>query len=307
LKLRSAAMHPPSNKNLRHESDTIRVTRAFTLIELLVVIAIIGILAAILLPVLTAAKIRALQSECTNNKKQLITAWLIYAGDNQERLAINSDPHVFNTGFYPQGSTSPTWVSGILDWSLNSVNTNTSDLVNDQYSLLGDYLGNNPALFTCPADHYASPLQQLLGWHQRSRTVAMNGAIGDGYKYGNPGSPFGWTPWYVAKKTTDFHVPGPSDCWVIMDEHPDSIDDAVFYTPNVQSVGAVTMFPELPSNQLALGCGIAYADGHAEQHFWKGPILGQHINVSFTLVQRVPLQSTTDPDLNFLAAHTPLY
>ena len=299
-------MHPPQNKNLRHDPNTSRVTRAFTLIELLVVIAIIAILAAILLPVLNAARIRALQSECINNKKQLVTAWLIYAGDNQERLAINSDPHVFSTSFYPQGSTSPTWVSSNIDWSLSGVNTNTSCMVNDQCSLLGDYLGNNPALFTCPEDHYVSPVQQLLGWTHRSRSVAMNGAIGDGYKYGNPGTPFGWTPWYVAKKTTDFHSPGPSDCWVIMDEHPDSIDDSVFYTPNLQSVSAVTSFPELPSNQLALSCGIAYADGHAEQHKWTGPILGVHINVTFTVVHNVSI-SSTDPDLNFLAAHTPQF
>src|SRR5579862_4977505 len=95
-------------------------SKAFTLIELLVVIAIIAILAAILLPVLNAAKLRALESECTNNKKQLVEAWLIYAGDNQEKLAINSDPHVFSTSYYPQGSTSPSWITGSLDWTFNS-------------------------------------------------------------------------------------------------------------------------------------------------------------------------------------------
>jgi hypothetical protein len=177
-------------------------------------------------------------------------------------------------------------------------------LINDKYSLLGDDLARNPALFTCPADHYASPIQMKLAWTHRSRSVAMNGAIGDGYKYGDPGAPFGWASWYLVKKTTDFHWPGPSDCWLIMDEHPDSIDDAEFYTPNLQSLAGVSMFPELPGNQLALACGIVYADGHAEQHKWKGPVLGQHSNVSYTLVQRVPCQPT-DPDLSFLAAHTP--
>jgi prepilin-type N-terminal cleavage/methylation domain-containing protein/prepilin-type processing-associated H-X9-DG protein len=276
--------------------------KGFTLIELLVVIAIIAILAAFLLPVLNAAKLRALQSECTNNKKQLGTAWLIYAGDNQERLAINSDPHVYNTTYYPQGSTSPSWIAGSLDWSAGAYNTNTSYLVNNKYSLLGDYLGNNPVLFTCPADHYASPSEARLGWQHRSRTVAMNGAVGDGYKYdqNSGGTPWGWSPWYVVKKTTAFLSPGPSDCWVILDEHPDSIDDAVLYTPCYPT----TVFTEMPGNQLAHGCGIAFADGHAEQHIWRGPLLSQHYFVDYQTVQQVPC-SITDPDMIYMALHTP--
>ena len=276
---------------------------AFTLIELLVVIAIIAILAAILMPVLNSAKLRALEAQCTNNKHELGIACLIYAGDNLERLPINSDPHVYNTTYYPQGSISPSWVAGNLDWTAGTYNTNTTYLVNNKYSLLGDYVGQLPAVFTCPADIYASPLQARLGWQHRSRTVAMNSAIGDGYKYNQDSgsTPWGWKPWYVAKKTTDFHSPGPSDCWYILDEHPDSIDDGALYTPCYP----VTVFTELPGNQLALACGIVYADGHAEQHKWTGPILGQHIIITYSgYVQQVPC-SITDPDMIYPALHTP--
>jgi prepilin-type N-terminal cleavage/methylation domain-containing protein/prepilin-type processing-associated H-X9-DG protein len=74
-----------------------QTTRAFNLIELLVVIAVIAILAALLFPVLSAAKERAYRTGCLNNLKQLGVAILLYADDHGEQL-----PGPVWLGFYEE-------------------------------------------------------------------------------------------------------------------------------------------------------------------------------------------------------------
>ena len=109
--------------------------RGFTLIELLVVIAIIAVLAAILFPVFSQAREKARQSTCTNNQRQILTALLIYAQDNDELLPSSANVwQSINLG------------KGVLQCPTKGLKTLNAYVYNNMWA--GKALGDLPANIT---------------------------------------------------------------------------------------------------------------------------------------------------------------
>ena len=112
----------------------------------------------------------------------------------------------------------------------------------------------------------------------------------------------GYCSKYVANKTTSFHTPGPSDAWLFLDEHPDYIDDGIFYTPTNAATGTML---EWPGCQHAGGSGMTFCDGHAEMHVWTGSIFYSQPVTYTHKAGSGPAIPSGDPGLAWLAAHTP--
>jgi prepilin-type N-terminal cleavage/methylation domain-containing protein/prepilin-type processing-associated H-X9-DG protein len=269
--------------------------KGFTLIELLVVIAIIAILAALLLPALQHAKTEAVSAECLSNKKQMQLSWHMYASDFNDNLVINSD---WSSSYTAGSSTMQSWCEGIMDWSggAGSDNTNILYLTSPKSASLGIYNVNSYKIYWCPADNYLSPPQRQSGWPNRCRSIAMDGAVGDGTKYD-----FGGWPTFWAKKAANLIAPGPAMTWVFIDENPDSIDDEIMYVNPGDTSGTGT-FTELPAGNHNNACGVSFADGHAEIHKWVNPTTLHAITYG-GYVNQVPV--TLSKDLAWLAMRTP--
>lgn len=242
----------------------------FTLIELLVVIAIIAILAALLLPALAAAKRRAQLISCMNNTKQLTLAWIEYAGDNDDALVAN-----YQGGGAGSGSG---WVAGWLDWTSSHDNTNTQFLVNPKYASLAPYLGSSSAIYKCPADNFVSSAQAKVGFTERVRSYSMNANVGPGTSAYDKND-YGPAYEQIYVTMSGIKRPPPVDLWVLVDEHPDSINDGCFFTDMM--VGNTVHWRDLPASYHNGACGYSFADGHSEIHRWVGPLVKQP--VTFTV------------------------
>jgi len=242
--------------------------RGFTLIELLVVIAIIAILAGMLLPALSKAKSKALQTQCLSNYRQLNLAWLLYIDDHRDEMPPNET--ILSGGRTGANASTNTWVAGNAYTDLSTANI--------ERGMLFPY-NRSARIYKCPADR-STVLDR--GRLPRSRSVSMNAYMNDTPDFTDRSC------WHKLSQVVN---PPPSKAFVFVDEHEHSIENARLVVTQPRDYRWI----DFPAMRHAGATTLSFADGHAESWRMVSPD-SQRIGKMPPWIQNQTVPST-DPDL----------
>jgi prepilin-type processing-associated H-X9-DG protein len=254
---------------------------------LLVVVAIIGILGALLLPALAQAKERARAVICISNQRQLTTGWVMYANDHSDNLVWND--------LTPTGSG---WVRGALNYDGgNPDNTNLLFLTDPESAKLAPYTMRTAGIYRCPSDRSTVTIAGVK--HPRVRSLSLSQAMNSrddwlGFLTG--------AHYRVFRKLTDIVPMGAAQAYVMIDEHPDSINFGDFAVAmNDRLPDAAIYMIDVPASSHRGAGGLSFADGHAEIHKWRDARTRPPITGVFMASSVQP--SPGNVDMRFLSDH----
>jgi prepilin-type N-terminal cleavage/methylation domain-containing protein/prepilin-type processing-associated H-X9-DG protein len=227
----------------------------FTLIELLVVIAIIAILASLLLPALSKAKAKTKGIQCMNNNRQMTLAWRLYSDDFNDLLIKSLD-----NSATPENKIREVLVpKPDLDWS--SARINWDPALSVDKSPLQKYDGNNRDIWKCPSDVGLVLNTATKEKVHRVRSQSMSQV----FDFGS------WLPapiWRVYSRSSS--IVFPSKTWLMIDEHPDSINDAACAVQIAKYSDKGAKIIDFPASYHNGAAGLSFCDGHSEIHRWLG-------------------------------------
>jgi prepilin-type N-terminal cleavage/methylation domain-containing protein/prepilin-type processing-associated H-X9-DG protein len=277
---------------------------AFTLIELLVVIAIIAILAAILLPVLARARLKATEADCLNNQKQLGLAFTMYVSDNKESLVQMYDssgnfiwPSLNNAGGFWGISSSAPPLNGAGASQGAAQAAVEGDL--ETNNLLGQYTAN-PGVYHCPGDvRFNLPIGSgnSIGWAYDSYAMTENVDV----MPASTGFNAGFTEMAQIKRV--------SDCMIFAEQCDTRGYNNGTFAISVSQFSPPINFVDIFATYHGDVGTFAFADGHAEARRWLDPKIlaagtasaAQGSSLFQYTLQTMP--STSGPDASWLIQH----